>query len=270
MFSKILAKDFKSLFRQKRGITIAILPVIVAFFAILYTVLMYIVMKYISIDDPTIEEIGFAKMSYLSSTSMFCTFMLTYGLIVTMILAGSLISSEIKNKQWILPLNAGHSSKKLFLSKLVSSECWIAGSTIIGMLVHFLFTVIFCDPNGSFVWQILVTYLFIMLIILFYVDIIVCFNFITKKAWVGILISIVCVLILPDLLFEIPIGTENLCAYTPFSLTILCNSGALFTTEKFTSIFTTAQWISTIISYVAVVVLLPVWAISVSKIKPKK
>ena len=270
MFSKILAKDFKSLLRQKRGITIAILPVIVSLFAIIYTILMYVVKKYVNINEPALDEIGFGKLSYMPSTLMFSAFMASYGIIVIMILAGSLISSEIKNKQWILPLNAGHSSKKLFLSKLISSECWIAGSVVVGMLVHFLFTVIFCKPEGAFVWQILATYFFIMLNILLYVDIVICFNFITKKAWIGIVISLVCLIILPEVLFEIPIGTSNLCKYTPFSLTLLCNNGLLFTTTNFTSIFTTAQWISTVISYVAVFVLLPVWAVSVSKLKPKK
>ena len=270
MFNKILAKDFKGLSRQKRGITLAVLPTIVTIFAIVYVVLLYFVMKYVNVDVPELGDIGFGQLNYVSSVSMLAAFSISYGLIVTIIMAGSLVSSEIKNKQWVLPLNAGHSSRSLFLSKLISSELWILGGMIVGFLIHFLFTVIFCSPSGAYVWQILATYLLLILMMAFYVDIIISLNFITKKSWIGIVIVLLCVIILPDILAQITVGGESFVMFTPFSIVYIVSSSMIFSVKGFFNIYTTAQWIINTATYLLIAIGLPVWAISASKIKAIK
>ena len=276
MFNKLLVRDFKSLTRQKRGLTIFFLQIGIAVVTIVYLVLLYFLMKYVKVEvgeGDVMEQISSMSMlSFPMSATFFGAFFMTYGLIITVILIGTLISSEIKNKQWVLPINAGHNSKSLFLSKLITSECWVTGSALVGIIIHFLFTIIFCDPLGGKVWQLLTFYLFMVLSLIMFVAIIISLNFITKKSWVGIVIFLVSVMLLPAVFAEIPIGNYSLLDYLPLSFYSFVSDGAmkLFALKNFGSLYTPLQWVTNFAVYFLILIGFPLWAIASSKIKATK
>ena len=271
MFGKILKKDFKSLARQKRGLTLALIPFALAILAIIYTILMYIITKYISIDTSGFGEAFNFGMNYVSSIGMFGAFFLTYGLIILAIISGNLVAGEIKNKQWVLPMNAGHKPRELFLSKLLASEIWVFASCFVGCLIHFLFTVIFCKAEGMMVWQLLENYLFYVLTIALYINVIISLNFITKKSWIGIVVTILSVIFFPSIFASVKIGSQSLVGYTP--LFVLSSDGVsplAMGKPNFFAVLTTGQWISATIIYLLIFIGLPLWAMLSSKIKASK
>ncbi|MCL2771284.1 MAG: ABC transporter permease [Firmicutes bacterium] len=145
-------------------------------------------------------------LNYMSSTMMFTSYMITYLTIVAVVLFRNLISKEIKDKKWILPMQAGINSRNIILARILVNLLTVLVAIAICCLLHFALTMAICKPldvtkdgwdhlvgqfgAGEQIGTMFLSYLFMMLAIVFYCIITIALNAMTKKQWLAILIPL--------------------------------------------------------------------------------
>lgn len=264
-FVACLKKDFLEAIRTKRlwyiiGISIGMVVLLAMSMVIIN---MANLESLTGQGDAALDEmLSIFNNSYLSSMAMFGSFMGTYFLLVSVILFGMIIPKEIKNKQWVNPISAGIKPQYLIASKLIISVASVLFALIIGCLLHLIFTLSYCNPDGSSVGVLFYGYAMNIIYILFLIICTVSISAIAKRTWVPWVIVIACMIFLPDVLNSITVGGYGLSAYTPF----------LFGSEAMVpqmGAFSSTVWVIASLVTVAITVGLVVWAILSNKLSNK-
>lgn len=262
VFNACLKKDFKSLMREKKGWGI----LGISLFCVLMSILSVLMLSMLN-KSGAAAELGelsalFDK-TYMSSTTLFMSLVGTYGVIFFIVFTCTMITKELKNRQWILPINAGIKPTELFLSKIVSSIVWITLGLVVAFVIHLVFTVSACSAAGVGIGKILLSYLFMWLYIVMLISIVHSVNFMAKKTWPGVVVALCLVMLLPDIFYAIKIGSTNLEAWTPLVWYSDCIGSLTFN-------YSIWQVLTQALIFVGITVGLPLIALSCNKVKAAK
>lgn len=264
MFKACLKKEFLEAKRTKNFYMILGIAVSLALFVIFTVTMISLLQEHISA-----EQLGdFAFMfesGYGSSSMYFSSFMSTYFMIIVIIFFCGTISKEINSKQWILPINSGVKPRNLIGAKIVSSTITVTISYIFAALTHFILTVLLVEKAGLTNMYLVRLYLYLLIFTIFITIMLVSLNAITKNRWLPVTISLLTLIVLPELFASINIGGHAFVTFTPLGFySIVMNS--------FNSIptFTFLQWFCMSASTIIISVGLIIWALHSTKIKAEK
>jgi len=291
-FLIIVKKDIREVWRTKRFLLYALIALAMVLFTYMILGIMQIVVNHAEFSGSAgLHAQAMFAMTVDNATGFFMTFMMAYFLIAVVIFTRNIISKEIAENKWTLPLQAGIKPWKLILSKILVYVSAILIAAIIAALLHLVLTVIFCrpeihsavtseqdprmalSPDGEpFVhiynigWAMAIGRMFTnfghMIVGLLFIS--VCtltINAITKKGWVAILVPLLLIIVAPMPFAFINVGDYSLLYYTPFIFFNTVESGQ------------TGGWLEYLISSfitIGIIIALIVWAIRSGKVSGLK
>ena len=264
-FKACLKKDMLEMLRTKKlwiflGLSVAMMA---------FAAVMFLFMDAVVADGSsaglTQEELdsllAIFEANYLNSIMFFSSSMNTYFVLVVIILIAKIIPNEIKNKQWINPISAGIKPQQIIASKIIVTVGTVFVTALIGCVLHLIFTVCCCAPEGVTIGTLIYSYVMLLVYILFFAVCAISLSAICKRTWLTILILLGSLILLPDMLSAVVLeGGYTLGVYTPF----------LFGSESMVPMyatFTPTVWVVSVLLTVGISAGLIVWAILSNKIK---
>jgi len=241
------------------------------------TLLLLVVMDIVGISDIgniAGEDVAILfEKSYFNSISFFSAFITSYFLLIMIIIYSNSISKEITTKKWLTPVSAGIKPRNMILSKISTTFYSVMVALIIGCLVHFVITILYCSPSPDgftgTVYQIsdlLYCYAMILVFTAFMCLLTIILNAIIKNGWIVATITIVFLILVPEILSSIMIGDATLISYSPF-LFMYQALPESFSVGMTMPAVTTAQWITSSLVSVGIVLALLIGAIFSNKVR---
>ena len=268
-FKACLKKEYLETVRGKKFYSLLALSVGMALFAMLYVLVMQLLKGVVDTNSEAGSQMSIMfEKSYMVGITFFQAFMQSYFFIVLVIVFANSISKQIKNKQWILPINAGMKPRNLILSKIVVSCVSVLICYLAGALLNFIFVISYCEPMGATISDLLVSYLCGLVFIEFVVVVTISLNAISKKMWVPIVAVfagfILINAILGNVILRVVDGVSiTISDFTPFLFQSVAMAGGLMPYPWY-------AWLSATITMVAIALGLIVWAMFSNKVKPDK
>lgn len=263
-----LKKDFIELFKTKKwygllaaGIGSAILSLLII---VIFKVLQNSgvdVSSFVGVNDPELASLF--NITYASSFMYFSIYISTYFAIIMIVMYGGIFSKEIKDKKWIMPLSCGIKAEKLVLSKIIVNLIGLIILLTAGCLINLITTVLLCESGGLAIGSLLLLYLMLIVFIVFMYLLAICLNAITKNTKTSIIISIVCLILLPEVLSMFQISNIAFINFTPF----LFNQIVLMAGAVPLNAISAVEYLVASLVTVGISALLIVLSISFNKIK---
>lgn len=262
-FNAVLKKEYFETIRTKSFYILLGVGILLSLLSIAYVIIMNLIIDYLP-QDSLGDLALFFKSNYAMSLNFFMSFMSTYFMITIIFMFAGSISKQIKNRQWLLPINAGISSSYLIAGKIVMSFLRVFFIFFVSALLHFLLTIILFSPDGMTIGNLMLAYASYLIYATFILIIVITLNAITKKMWVPSVIAITSTILLPNLLSAFNIFNNAFSTYTPFAFINI----AMQPLEAYHYDFW--QWFFAVGTTVLISALLIFWAIFSKKIKPEK
>lgn len=262
-FNACLKKDFLDTARTYKFWVMVLCAVGMA----ILTFLLFVIMDLAGlgdISDIAGEDIAILfQKSYFNSVSFFASFITTYFLLIMIIMYCNSIGKEITTKKWLTPVSAGIQPRNLMLSKIFTTFYAVMVALIVGCLIHFLITILYCSPQPDgftgTVFQIpdiLYRYGMMLIFVAFMTLLTITLNAIIKRGWIVATVMIVFLILVPKVLGSIMTGDATLVSYSPF-LFMYQGLPESFRTGTSMPDITTVQWlVSSAISFVLIAVLM--------------
>lgn len=266
MFKACLKKEVLEELRTKRFLRYTLL----AFGMVVLTLMIIGIMSAVSKLNINLEGeeqevvntiMGMFDPTYQNFAMYFGTFMMTYFTIIYIVMLMSVVSKEISQNKWILPISAGIVPQTLISAKIIVKTLSIVLAEILAIIFHFLCAVLMFNPTDTFgLGSLFIVYSGIIMFTILMAVVTITINAISKRSWVSAVISI-CLLILGTTILEsVLINTTPIIAYTPFLFyelainpTISLNAGC---------------YVVAVITYVLTIGGTTLWAILSTRIKP--
>ena len=267
MFKNCLKKEILEELRTKRFLRFVLISLGMVILTLMIIGVMSLVSK-MDLSDSIKDDQMSALMPMFEPTfsnfSMyFGTFMMTYFNIVLIIMMMSVVSKEISQNKWVLPLSTGILPENIILAKLIVKTLSVVVAEILAIIVHFIFAITMFDAMPSFdILDLLTSYLGIILFTMFVSVLTISINAVFKKGWVSAAISLTILIMGSTILEAIAVGGGTLICYTPLAFYEI----AINPMVK----LTTTHWLVSMGTWIVSLVLLVLLAISKCKIKPQK
>lgn len=220
VFTACLKKEALEQIRTGKFLLFTLIGIGMVILSFVTLVMMYFIAE-MGIDLGNLGE-SFTP-TFANGTMMFLSFMQSYFYIPVFIMTMSVVSKEISQKKWTLPISSGISPSHMIAAKFVVIVGSVLLASIISILLHFISTMllsfVFMTPQIS--WQsdlvgMLKSYTYFIIFTIFIMTMLIAINAITKKGWPGITVVLSSVMVLPLVLGAISVGGTELAAFTPF------------------------------------------------------
>lgn len=268
-FKACVKKEYLETVRGKKFYSLLVLSIGMALFAMIYVVVMQLIKGVVDTSTEAGSEMAIMfERSYAIGIGFFQAFMQSYFFLVLVILFASAISKQIKNKQWILPINAGMKPRNLILAKILVSCLSVLVCYLAGVILNFIFVISYCEPMGMTISNLLFSYLCGLIFIEFILVVTISLNAISKKMWVPIVTVfagfILINAILGNIILKVIDGVSlTISDFTPFLFQSVAMAGGVTTYPWY-------AWVSAIVVMMVIVLGLMVWAMFSNKVKPVK
>ncbi|MDR0849923.1 MAG: hypothetical protein LBN07_00350 [Christensenellaceae bacterium] len=231
----------------------------------LMSVMLFFMMKVVSSFEVAAEQMAgmmvMFEMTYANSVMYFMTIMGTYFVILAIIMTMRVVSKELQDKKWTLPICSGVKPSHMIASKLIVNTAAIVLAFIAASLFHMIITIIFFTANIT-VWDMLYYYAMLLVFIIFITTFTISLNAIIKKGWLTALISILTLIFVSNIFGMIPIGSSTLSNFSPFLFLDQLQNGVALVVAK----NTWYEYLSAGLSTFVLMALLIFFAIKSSKV----
>ena len=266
MFKACIKKEIFEELRTKRFLRLSLLATAMTVLTAMIIGIMSLVSKLdITVAGQEADTITaimqMFQPNYATFAMYFGAFMMTYFTIICIVMNMSVISKEIAQNKWILPISAGILPETMISAKLIVKTISVIVAEMVGIILHFLIAIICFEPINDFgIGSLLLTYLAIIVFSMFMIVLTICINAISKKSWLSAALPIILLIVGSTTLESILVGSTPMIVYTPFVFYELAiNPGVAVGA---------VQWLSAIVSMAIVLVGMVVWAILSSRVKP--
>ncbi len=262
-----IKKDFIEIFKTKKWFALFFASIgcalLSALIIVIFKVLQSSGVDVSSFTGGDAELASLFAMTYSTSFMYFAIYLTTYFTIVMIVFYGGIFSKEIKEKKWIMPLSCGIKAENLVLSKVIVNFVGLFVTLLTGCLLNFIFSLTLCTSGGLSVGTLLLYYLMVITFVLFMYVLAICLNAITKNNKIAIVVSIVALILLPEILSMISIANVSLVNYTPYLFLNLVMSAGAVGLNTISAI----EYIAASVTTIGIISLLVVLALSFNKIK---
>lgn len=263
-FKACLNKEFKEGLRTKKFYITLFSAIGFAILGIVDVVIMSLLKDVLSAENLG-ELASLFENNYSASLNFYCSFMISYFLIIIVIFNSGNISNQIKKKQWILPINAGIKVSNLIASNIIMSILEVVFSIIVSSLIHLVLTVIVCKPENITVINLLVGYLALIISMSVATTLTITLNAVSKKRWVSVTIVLTLYIVIASIFDSIYVAGKPLSTYTPFAFYYMSMQSAFSLPS-----YTVWQWLFSILTTLLICGVMIVWAVSKNKVKAEK
>ena len=268
MFKACLKKEFLEEVRTKRFLRYILIACGMVFLSVFIMGIMAVVAKFDIPFEAEDQEIMSSLMTmfdptYQNFAMYFGTFIMTYFTIIYIIMLMGVVSKDISQNKWILPISAGIMPETMISAKLIVKTLSIVIAEVLAIIIHFVCAISMFESTEIFgIGHLFVVYGGIVLFTIFMAVFTMAINAISKKPWVSA-VTAICTLIIGTIILEsIVVGGTPIIAFTPF----------LFYELSINPIIElkAVHYIVSLSLWVLFVVGLSFGAIFSTKIKPKK
>lgn len=258
-----LKKEWLELVRTKK----LLIYLAVAVGIVLMTIFLFFAMKMVDSIAGETEQLGgllsMFDMTYSNSIFYYLSMMGTYFIIMVIIMTMRVVSKELEDKKWTLPICSGVKPSHMIASKLIVHTAVVIGTFIAASLLHLVLTVVFFSADIS-VGSMLFYYAMLLVFVVFMTVFTISLNAIIKKGWATCLISILTILFVSSIFGMIPIGDSTLSAFSPFLFFDLSQTANPMISQGIITYW--YEYLCASISTVVVMALLVIFAIRSGKV----
>ena len=229
-FFTIVKKDIRDVWRTKKFLLYFLIAMAMTVFCFLLMGIMQIVIKYAALTSAPEKLKAMFQLTTSNSMMFFSMFISSYFMIAVVIFIRNVVSKEIAENKWTLPLQAGIKPWKLVFSKILVYVVSIMVALICAFALHFVLTLIICKPTatnpvtnlpydisyGAAVGNMIYSYVMLLVGMIFIMVAVITLNAITKKSWPAIIVPLAILMIMAPICDAVKAGSKSLSHYLPF------------------------------------------------------
>ena len=232
----------------------------IVFMAVMQFFMMEILLSFKGIADQMAGMTAIFEMTYSNALIQYMSTMVLLFVIMVIIMTMRIVSKELRDKKWTLPICSGIKPSHMIASKLIVHTAAIAIAFIAASLFHMILTVIFFTADISLL-DVLYYYGMFLVFLIFITVLTISLNAIIKIGWLTAVISVFILIFVSSIFGMIPVGDSVLSNFSPFLFMDLQGGIALGMSKK-----PWYEYLSASLSTIVIMAGMIFWAIKSSKV----